>query len=48
MSYFPIYSHSKDKIEVKLDLSNYAAKADLKNVTGVDTSQSAKKMIQLT
>ena len=43
MSYFPIYSHSKDKIEVRLDLSNYAAKSDLKNVTGVDTSQSAEK-----
>ena len=43
MSYFPIYGHSKDKIEIKLDLFNYATKSDLQNVTGVDTSQSAKK-----
>ena len=39
MSYFPPYSHSRNKIEVKLDLSNYATK----NATGVDTSQFAKK-----
>ena len=43
MSYFPIYGHSKDKIEIKLDLFNYATKSDLQNVTGVDASQSAKK-----
>ena len=30
-------------VKVKLDLSNYATKADLKNATGVDTSDSAKK-----
>ena len=33
MSYFPPYSYSKNKIEVKLDFSNYATKSDLKNVT---------------
>ena len=43
MSYFPPYSHSKNKIEVKVDLTNYATKSDLKNATGVDTSQLAKK-----
>ena len=43
ISYFPLYSHSQNKIEGKLDLSNYATKSDLKNATGVDTSQFAKK-----
>ena len=46
MSYFPPYSDSKNKIEVELDLcnlSNYATKSDLKNATGVDTSQFAKR-----
>ena len=32
------------KLKVKLDLSNYATKADLKNATGVDTSKFAKKV----
>ena len=31
-------------MKVELDLSNYATKADLKNVTGVDTSKFAKKV----
>ena len=39
MSYFPPYHHSKNKIEVELDFSNFATKSDLKNATGVDTSQ---------
>ena len=30
-------------VKVELDLSNYATKADLKNATGVDTSDFAKK-----
>ena len=30
-------------VEVELDLSNYATKADLKNATGVDTSLKKKK-----
>ena len=29
MSYFPPYDHSKNKIEIELELSNYAAKADI-------------------
>ena len=29
--------------KVDIDLSNYAAKVDLKNATGVDTSKFAKK-----
>ena len=44
MSYFPLRSHSKNKIEVELDLSIYATKSNLKNVTVVDISQFAKKM----
>ena len=31
-------------MKVELDLSNYATKTDLKNVTGVDTSKFAKKI----
>ena len=30
-------------VKVELDLSNYATKADLKNVTGVDTSDFSRK-----
>ena len=30
MSYFPPYNHCKNKIDVKLDLSNYPTKSDLK------------------
>ena len=30
--------------KVELNLSNYATKADLKNATGADTSQFAKKV----
>ena len=43
MSYFPPYSHSKNKLEVGLDLPNYATKFELKNATGVDTLHFAKK-----
>ena len=44
MSYFPEpHNHSTNKIEVELDLENYATKSNLKNVTGVDTSKFAKK-----
>ena len=43
MTYFPEpYTHSKHKIEVQLDLPNYVTKSDLKNATGVDTSNFAK------
>ena len=31
-------------MQFELDLSDYATKADLKNVTGVDTSKFAKKV----
>ena len=42
MSYFSPYGHSKNKIKVELDLSNYATKSDLKSATGVDISQFAE------
>ena len=45
MSCFPeLYTRSKNKIKVELDLSNYAAKSDLKSATGTDTSKFAKKV----
>ena len=43
MSYIPAYSRSKNKIKVELDSSNYATKSDLKNTSGVNASQFAKK-----
>ena len=44
MSYFSEQNtHSKNKIAVELKLANYGTKSDLKNATGVDTSEFAKK-----
>ena len=40
--YFPKPNYLKANVKVELDLSNYATKADLKNVTGVHTSSFAK------
>ena len=31
-------NHLEETLIVKVDLSNYATKADLKNATGIDTS----------
>ena len=42
--YFPELTSSGGRVKVKLDLSNYATKADLKNAIGVDTSKFAKKV----
>ena len=42
MSYFPESITNKLKIEIELDFSIYATKYDLKNSTGVDTSQFSK------
>ena len=39
--YFPKPNSLGANIKVELDLSNYATKADVKNATGVDTSQFA-------
>ena len=48
MSYFPeLYTNSKSKIEVEIDLSNYVTKSDLKNAAGVDTPDFAKKLTYL-
>ena len=41
--YFPPYRSHGDDIKVEVDLSNYAAKTDLKNVTHVDVSSFASK-----
>ena len=42
--YYPQPQSSRGRVKIKLDWSNYATKADLKNVTGVDTSAFAKKI----
>ena len=36
--YFPPYNNSSEKIEVELDLSNYATKKDINDITHVDVS----------
>ena len=41
--YFPPHNNSSENIKVELDLSNYATKTDLKNVTQVDVSSYALK-----
>ena len=41
--YFPKPFRSGRNINVKVDLSNYVTKTDLKNVTHVDTSSFASK-----
>ena len=40
--YFPKPKQCGRKMKVELDLSNYTRKPDLKNATGVDTSDFAK------
>ena len=41
--YFPKPSSHEENIKVKIDLSNYATKEDIKNITHVDTSSFALK-----
>ena len=43
MSYYPPYKSSSSNVKVELDLTNYAAKTDLKNITHVDVSSFASK-----
>ena len=43
MSYYPPYRSSSNNIKVKLDLTNYATKDDVKNITHVDVSSFASK-----
>ena len=46
MSYFPEpHTHSKSQIGVELGVSSYQTKSDLKNATGVDTTDFAKHLI---
>ena len=40
---YPPYKSSSNNIKVELDLSNYATKNDLKNITDVDVSSFASK-----
>ena len=43
--YFPkTYEAFGGNINVKVDLSNYATKADLRNAAGIDTSKLAAKI----
>ena len=39
----PFNSHFNDSIKVKIDLSNYATKGDIKNILRVNTSSFALK-----
>ena len=42
-TYYPPYKTSSNNVKVELDLSNYATKNDLKNITHVDVSSFACK-----
>ena len=41
--YFPKPSNHKENISIEIDLSNYATKADIKNISHVDTSNVSLK-----
>ena len=43
MSYYPPYKSYSYNVKVELDLTNYATKTDLKNITHVDVSSFASK-----
>ena len=43
MSYYPPYKSSSNNVKVELDLTNYATKTDLKNITHVDMNSFASK-----
>ena len=46
MSYFPeLYTYTKNRIKLEVDLSNYVTKLDIKSLTGVNTSGFAKKVL---
>ena len=42
-TYYPPYRSSTNNIKVELDLTNYATKTDLKNITHVEVSTYASK-----
>ena len=44
MSYYPPYKSSSNNIKVELDLSNYATKDGVNNITHVDVSSYATKI----
>ena len=41
--YFPPYNNSSENIKVELDLSNYATKKDIKDITHIDAIDFASK-----
>ena len=43
ISYYSPYKSSSNNVKVELDLTNYATKTDLKNITHVDVSSFASK-----
>ena len=43
MSYYPPYKSSSNNVKVELNLTNYATKMDLKNITHVDVNSFASK-----
>ena len=43
MSYYPPYKSSSNNVKIELDLTNYATRTDLKNITHVDLSSFASK-----
>ena len=43
IAYYPPYRNSSNNVKVELDLTNYATKTDLKNITHVDFSSFASK-----
>ena len=42
-TYYPPYKSSSNNIKVELDLTNYATKSDLKNITQLDVSSFASQ-----
>ena len=42
-TYYPPYKSSSSNVKVELDLSNYATKTDLKNITHTDVSSFASR-----
>ena len=42
-TYYPPYKSSSNNVKVELDLTNYATKMDLKNITHVDVSSFVSK-----
>ena len=42
-TYYPPYKSSSNNIKLELDLTNYATKTDLKNISHVDVSSFASK-----